>query len=354
MSITFSLSAHMIRPERKLGQEEVAAIIVSHAKWLARAENRNNGETEVGRRADFSDADLTGFGFSGADLREANFSGSNLKDTKFVGTKLDGACFVNALICNTDFSKAEQKGSVFFKADGLGAKFTGAILTHASFTKALLWDSDLSGADLTNADLHAAQLCDTLFCNATLVDADLSRADLDYAHFSHADCKNAIFDHTANTYWAHFDDADLAGASFYGTGIRQEDLEEAKGAFIPLSCPDEGEFVGWTKSGEGYMIKLLIPAEAERKSAANRLSHASLAKTIAIYDENGVEVSEAENGLNKGCIFRPGEYVSSDKNNGVWFFISRAEAEYMIVLTDQEDDCDDEETDETEDENDQA
>lgn len=352
MSITFSLSAHMIRPERKLTQEEVAAIIDSHAKWLARTDKRNSGETEDGRRADFSDADLTGFDFSGADLRGANFSGSNLKDAKFVGTKLDGARFINASICNTDFSRAELKGADFFRADGLSSKFAGAILTHANFAKALLWDSDLSGADLTNADLHAAQLCDTLFCNATLVDADLSRADLDYAHFSHADCKNAIFDYTANTYWAHFDEADLTGASFYGTGIRQEDIEEAKGAFIPLSCPDEGEFVGWTKSGEGYMIKLLIPAEAERKSSANRLSHASLAKTIAIYDENGDEVSEAVNGINKVCIFRPGENVESD-NNGVWFFISRAEAEYMIVLTDQEDDCDDEETDETEDENDQ-
>ena len=352
MSITFSLSAHMIRPERKLTQEEVAAIIASHAKWLARAENRNTGETDGGRRADFSDADLTGFDFSGADLREANFSGSNLKDAKFAGTKLDGARFINASICNADFSRAELNGADFFRADCFSAKFTGAILTHSNLAKALLWDSDLSGADLTNSDLHAAQLCDTLFCNATLADADLSRADLDYAHFSHADCKNAIFDYTANTYWAHFDDADLTGASFYGTGIKQEDLEEAKGAFIPLSCPDEGEFVGWTKSGEGYMIKLLIPAEAERKSAANRLSRASAAKTIAIYDENGDEVSEAANGINKGCIFRPGENVESD-NKGVWFFISRAEAEHMIVLPDQEDDCDDEETDEKEGKNDQ-
>lgn len=79
-----------------------------------------------------------------------------------------------------------------------------------------------------------------------------------------------------------------------------------------------------------------------------------LQKTIAIYDENGDEVSEAANGINKGCVFKPGEYVRSDKNKGVWFFISRAEAEYMIVLSDQEDDCDDEETDEMEDENDQA
>ena len=223
----------------------------------------------------------------------------------------------------------------------------------SSFTKALMWAADLTGADLTNADLHAAQLCDALFCSATLANADLSRADIDYTHFSHADCKNAIFDHTANTCWAHFDDADLTGASFYGTEVMQEYLEDAKGAFIPLSCPDEGEFVGWSKSEEGYMIKLLIPAEAERRSAANRLSRASAAKTIAIYDENGDEVSEAANGINKGCVFKPGEYVIPDKNKGVWFFISRAEAEYMIVLSDQEDDCDDEETDETEDENDQ-
>ena len=301
MPITVSFSACMIRTDRKLTQEEVSAIITSHAKWLAKDEG--------GKRADLSDADLEGFDFYGADLREANFSGANLGGAKFVEAKLLGARFFNAQLNQADFSDAQLKGAVFFKADCLGIKFINANLHNANLASALLWNSDFTGADLTDADLHAAPLCDSRFCNATLVGADLSRADLDYANFSGADCKNALFDHTANTCWADFTDADLTDASFYGAGIDQDDLAKAKGGFIPLSCPDEGAFIAWTKSGEGHMVKLLIPEDAERSSMANRLCHASLAKTIAIYDESGKEVCEASNGINNGCIFRTGEYV---------------------------------------------
>ena len=331
MPITVSFSACMIRPDRKLTQEEVSAIIASHAKWLANEEG--------GRRADFSDADLEGFDFSGADLREANFSGSGLSKAKFVGTKLLGARFFNAQLGQAVFTDAQLNGAVFFKADCFGTKFINANLHKANLAKALLWNSDFTGADFTDADLHAAPLCDSRFCNAILVGADLSRADLDYANFSGADCKNAIFDHTANTFWADFTDADLTDASFFGTGIDQDDLAKAKGGFVPLSCPDEDAFIAWTKSGEGYMIKLLIPEDAERSSMANRLCHASLAKTIAIFDENGDEAYEASNGINNGCIFRTGEYVESD-NKGVWFFISRAEADNMIMTSNDNDDDD--------------
>lgn len=176
------------------------------------------------------------------------------KEGTIVGTKLVGAQFINASLRDADLSNAELEGADFFRADCFKAKFTGANLKMSNFTKALMWVADLTGADLTNADLHAAQLCNALFCSATLANADLSHADIDYTHFSHADCKNAIFDHTANTCWAHFDDADLTGASFYGSEVMQEDLEDAIGAFIPLSCPDEGEFIGWTKSEEGFSL----------------------------------------------------------------------------------------------------
>lgn len=331
MSITLSMHVSRIRANRKLSADEVSSIIALHEKWLKREEG--------GARADFSDAELEGFDFSGADLREANFIGSKLDKAKFVEAKLLGARFFNASLSDTDFTDAQLDGAVFLDAQCLSAKFVNSSLKKANLAHALLWNTDFTGADLTNADLHAAPLCDGRLCNATLVGADLSCADLDYANFSGADCKNALFDHTANTPWADFTDADLNDASFLGTSIDQYYLAKAKGGFIPLSCPDEGEFIGWTKSGEGCIIKLLIPVDAKRSSIANRLCRASGAKTIAIYDEHGEEVGEATGGANQGCFFRTGEYVcAGSENKEVWFFISRAEAERRFVTSPDEGD----------------
>ena len=97
---------------------ELKKILELHTKWL-------NGE-EGGKRADLSDADL-----SGADLRRADLSDADL---------------------------------------------SGADLRWANLSGADLSDADLSGADLRRADLRRADLS-----GADLRRADLRKADLDYS-----------------------------------------------------------------------------------------------------------------------------------------------------------------------------
>ena len=353
MSINVSMTAFCFRPWRKLEREEIDSLLESHAKWLAAVNGENKNDGDNGKRADFRDADLSGVDFAGADLREADFCGSNLAKANFDGADLRGARFSHALADGVDFSGADLCEADLHGANAAHSNFAGAKMINVAASNALLWDGDFNGADLSQADLHCAALCDCKFTDAKLVAADLSRTDLDYAKFTRAVCRSAIFDYAKNAPWADFTDADLAYASFYQTDLHQRSLDEAKDGLIPPACPDEGPFVGWTKSKENYMVKLLIPEDAERISFAKRLCYASKAKTIAIYDENGAEMSEAESKFTDGRIFRPGDEVENCDEDKVAFFISRAEAKNRIKDGSGEENENDDDANEKENENDE-
>ena len=93
-------------------QEEIAAILADHGRWL---------RGECGKRADLTGADLTGARLTGARL---------------TGSDLTGA----------DLTRARLTGSDLTRADLTGARLTGADLTGADLTDARLTGADLRGA----------------------------------------------------------------------------------------------------------------------------------------------------------------------------------------------------------------
>ena len=122
---------------------ELKKILELHTKWL-------NGE-EGGKRADLSDADL-----SGADLRRADLSGADLRRADLSGADLRRA----------DLSDADLSGADLRRADLRRADLSGADLRRADLRRADLSDADLRWANLSGADLS---------------DADLGKADIDYS-----------------------------------------------------------------------------------------------------------------------------------------------------------------------------
>lgn len=161
-----------------------------------------------------------------------------------------------------------------------------------------LHDADLRDADLSDADLRGA---------------DLSGVDLRYADLSHADLSDA----------------------------NHVQLSIAKTSILP----DEGDIIGWKKAWtdgtmppKSVIVKLLIPADAQRSNATGRKCRASTARVLDLQDKQGNSLpsdTTAYSGHDTDFTYKKGETVhveDFDTNRwkecapGIHFFITRIEA----------------------------
>lgn len=194
-----------------------------------------------------------------------------------------------------------------------GADLRGAYLRHA----------DLRGADLRHASLHGAYLM-----HADLRDADLCDADLRGADLHGADLRGA----------------DLRGADLYGADLHR--AYDVKLSIAKISIlPDEGDIIGWKKAWTDnempptpVIVKLLIPADAQRSNATGRKCRASTARVLDLQDKQGNSLppdTTAYSGYDTDFTYKKGETVhveNFDTNRwnecatGIHFFITRIEA----------------------------
>ena len=171
-----------------------------------------------------------------------------------------------------------------------------------------LHDADLRGADLCGANLHGANLH-----GANLSDADLRGADLSGADLS---------------------DADLRGANHVQLSIAKTSI-----------LPDEGDIIGWKKAWtdgtmlpKSVIVKLLIPADAQRSNATGRKCRASTARVLDLQDKQGNSLpsdTTAYSSYDADFTYKKGETIhveDFDTNRwkecapGIHFFITRIEA----------------------------
>ena len=230
-----------------------------------------------------------------ADLRDAYLGGAYLGDADLRDAYLGGAYLGGAYLGGADLG-----GAYLGDADLRGAYLSGAYLR----------DADLGGADLGGAYLGGADLRD----------ADLGGADLGGAYLGGADLRGA-----------DLRDADLGGADLGGAY-----LGDAKNIpFIPLSCPSDGEFIGWKKVSN-KLVRLLIPSDAKRSSSTSNKCRCDKAKVLEITDLDGSNPITSV--INKNYIetqYVVGKMVfpdSFDENRwnecskGIHFFINKQEA----------------------------
>ena len=206
-----------------------------------------------------------------------------------------------------------------------GIYLRGANLRDADLRCANLRGADLGVANLGGANLGGANLRGAYLRDANLRDADLRGADLRGAYLRDADLGVA-----------NLGGADLSDANLRGAYLRDADLRDAKDIpFIPLSCPSDGEFIGWKKVSE-KLIKLLIPSDAKRSSATSYKCRCDKAKVLEITDLDGSNpITSIINYKYAKTQYVVGEMVfpdSFDENrweecsNGIHFFINKQEA----------------------------
>ena len=151
---------------------------------------------------------------------------------------------------------------------------------------------------------------------AYLTGADLTGADLSGAYLYGADL-----------YGAYLTGANLSGAYLYG----------AKNVpFVPMACPDTGSFTAWKKAG-GYIVRLLVPADAKRSSATGRKCRCDKAIVTAIQNPDGTDsgIDSVASNRDKTFVYKINELVAvpdfcedrfQECAAGIHFFINRQEA----------------------------
>ncbi|WP_347029586.1 pentapeptide repeat-containing protein [Bifidobacterium pseudocatenulatum] len=209
----------------------------------------------------------------------------------------------------------------------------GADLRYADLRDANLHDANLSGANLSHAYLRDANLHD-----ANLSGANLSHAYLCDAYLCYADLRDA------NLHDANLSDADLRYADLRGADLRDANhvqLSIAKTSILP----DEGDIIGWKKAWtdgtmlpKSVIVKLLIPADAQRSNATGRKCRASTARVLDLQDKQGNSLpsdTTAYSGHDTDFTYKKGETIhveDFDTNRwkecapGIHFFITRIEA----------------------------
>lgn len=186
----------------------------------------------------------------------------------------------------------------------------------------------LHGANLRYACLRDANLRDAALCSANLHGADLCGADLSRADLRGADLRYA----------------DLSRANLHGANLR--DANHVKLSIAKTSIlPDEGDIIGWKKAWTDnempptpVIVKLLIPADAQRSNATGRKCRASTARVLDLQDKQGNSLppdTTAYSGYDTDFTYKKGETVhveDFDTNRwnecapGIHFFITRIEA----------------------------
>lgn len=189
-------------------------------------------------------------------------------------------------------------------------KYGTACLIGADLRHANLCGANLCGADLFRADLFYANLCGANLCGACLCDANLYGACL-----LGADLRHAV----------------LCGANLSGLTVAQTSI-----------LPDEGDIIGWEKAfaldGARIIVKLLIPADAQRSNATGRKCRASKARILDLQDQQGNSLppdTTAYSSYDPDFTYQKGETIhveDFDTNrynecaHGIHFFITRIEA----------------------------
>ena len=233
--------------------------------------------------------------------------------------------------------RADLTGADLTEADLRGTDLRGADLRGAYLTVADLIGADLTGADLTGADLRGADLREVDFREAYITEADLTGADLTGADLTGADLTGAILR-----------GADLTGVNLYGAYITEADLTGAdlRGAmnvpYLPMACPDEGEYTAYKKVRGNYIVVLHVPSYAKRSSALGRKCRCDKADVIQINNLDGsmANVSTVYSSYDSNFKYTVGETVTVenfDDNRwnecapGIHHFMNRQEAVNYIL-----------------------
>lgn len=224
--------------------------------------------------------------FANMDLRGVDFTGRNLSQANFSNADLEGACFIDTVLVSANFEGANLKNADFSCANAWGANFNETNCQNAVFLSSNLTEASFEGADLDGAS----------FAQANLTEANLQDTNI----------ITAEFDNTVGIY--------------------------------PV-CPTHDDFIGWTigedEEGNECLVKVSIPAWAQRSSGTTRKCRAEILYIESIerlkdgYDPIEVTLKNRKYILTENDIVRDNDYEADRfkvSSTDLYFWISKEEA----------------------------
>ena len=244
--------------------------------------------------------------------------------------------WLNADCENWETMKADFSCCDLSYTDLIHANLRDADLSHTDLGHANLRDADLSHTDLGHANLRGANLRYANLSSANLSDVNLSHTDLGHANLRGANLRDADLRYTdlSHTDLIH---ANLSSANLSDVNLSGSNLRHAKEVpYIPMVCPEEGDFIGWKKAG-GKIVKLRIPEDALRSSATTRKCRCNKAEVVEIYNIDGTIADEriVSSSYDSSFTYEVGKTVEvqdfdtnrwNECSRGIHFFINRQEA----------------------------
>lgn len=201
------------------------------------------------------------------------------------------------------------------------------ILKDVDLNSAILCGADLRGAVLIGVDLSYANLRDVRLQGSFILDSNmrlaiLSGADFTYSTIAHTCLRSTDLSETKLKY-----------AEFYNTNLQGSILGDN---FIPLSCPEQGSFIGFKKASRKIVV-LEIPEDAKRLSSTKRQCRCDKARVLRIENLDGTisNLKCVSSDFDRYFEYTVGETVSVDKfdddrwedcTSGIHFFINRSDA----------------------------
>ena len=349
MSINIGMSA-IPMGSKMISAEELDKVLKDHELWLKDHTQGKRAELNGYRFGDLLLKD--DLNLSGINLSEADLSGSSFCKVRLVGANLSGAKLVGANFMEVDLTDAALDDIDIHNGSIAHSELTRVHAKRANFINCHMWDNCYENAVLTASRFIAAELCDGNFRGADLTSCDLRWSDIDYVHFENANLTDVDLRWTNNSYWARFEGANMKGINIEGSPIDDEAALGAQNLFIPMVCPEEGSFIAWKKCRDEKIVKLQVPENALRTGGARYSCRASEVLILDIFDgENSCD--EAISIDDETIIYHKGELVK-DKEEfdssllhsgaGIYFFITRAEAEKAeFKIKDEESDDESEE-----------
>lgn len=332
-----SLRMTLLR-QKKIERAEFDHRMKEHAKWLK--------DHKEGKRADLRDVDLGDMDLTEMDFSYADMTGVSLRDSDLTGANLSYANLWRAFLFNANLTRTILDETVL-----LGADFREAVLDEckgekAQFSFAQMGNCDIKNASLKKASFLGADLYNCDFTGSDLEEAGFAGADFDDSIFVDTKLCNADFSYAQRTYWTDFANSDMTGLRTAGVDLNPDKIKGVKGLHMHLFCPEEGSFIAWKKCREEKIVKLLIPEHAGRKGNTANNCRASEAVVLEIYDKDGNPVDEAYSQYDKQFKYVKGKTVVAKELDpkrfgdvsGIYFVLSRADAEVLPDITGSEED----------------